>query len=324
MDQPQGSIAPDKPMHVCRLRKALYGLKQAPRAWFQNLTGSLVHHGFQACVSDPSLFIKKDGSHVVCVLIYVDDLIITGSHANFIDEFVQLLNRDFSLKDLGTLHYFLGIEISHSESSIQLSQQKYICDILERSNMSGARPISSPAEPGSRLTASGDPISDPTLYRSVVGTLQYVTITRPEISYAVNRVCQFMHSPTESHWCAVKRILHYLKGTLSSGLVLQKARDSQLIVFSDTGWASDPDDCRSQHSFAIYFGGNLISWSSRKQKVVARSSTEAEYRAIAFAVAELIWIQQLLEEMAVTVEKPPILLCDNLSATFLSANPIFH
>ncbi|CAM8989726.1 unnamed protein product [Rhodiola kirilowii] len=324
MEQPQGFVATDKPTHVCRLRKALYGLKQAPRAWFQKLTGSLIHHGFRACISDPSLFIKKHGSHVVYVLIYVDDLIITGSHASFIDEFVQHLNRDFSLKDMGQLHYFLGLEVSCSGSSIQLSQEKYICDILERSSMSGARPISSPADPGSRLIASGTPLADPTLYRSVVGALQYVTITRPEISYAVNRVCQFMHNPTESHWCAVKRILRYLKGTISSGLTLQKARDSRLVAFSDAGWASDPDDCRSQHGFAIYFGGNLISWSSRKQKVVARSSTEAEYRAIAFAAAELIWLQQLLQEMDVHIQQPPILLCDNLSATFLTANPVFH
>ncbi|CAM8993769.1 unnamed protein product [Rhodiola kirilowii] len=324
MDQPQGFVAPDKPMHVCKLRKALYGLKQAPRNWFQKLTGSLILHGFKASVSDPSLFVKTNGSHVVYVLIYVDDLIITGSHATFIDDFVRLLNRDFSLKDLGNLHYFLGIEIHRSKSSIHLSQQKYICDILERSHMSGAKPISSPAEPGSRLTTSGDPLSDPALYRRIVGALQYVTITRPEISYAVNRVCQFMHNPTESHWCAVKRILRYLKGTSSSGLVLHKARDSCLIAFSDAGWASDPDDCRSQHGFAIYFGGNLVSWSSRKQKVVSRSSTEAEYRAIAFTAAELIWIQQLLQEMAITIQKPPILLCDSLSATFLSANPVLH
>ncbi|KAL8139110.1 hypothetical protein V2J09_005111, partial [Rumex salicifolius] len=201
MDQPQGFIAPDRPTHVCRLRKALYGLKQAPRAWFHKLTGALVLHGFKACISDPSLFIKKNGSHVVYVLIYVDDLIIIGSHPTFIDEFVQLLNREFSLKDLGSLHYFLGIEVTRSDSSVQLSQQKYICDILERSKMSGARPISSPVEPGSRLIASGDPLPDPTLYRSVVGALQYVTITRPEISYAVNRVCQFMHRPTVSLVC---------------------------------------------------------------------------------------------------------------------------
>ncbi|KAL8151054.1 hypothetical protein V2J09_020862 [Rumex salicifolius] len=154
----------------------------------------------------------------------------------------------------------------------------------------------------------GEPLSNPALYRSIVGALQYVTISRPEISYVVIRVCHFMHSPTVTH-CA----LCYVKGTIYLGLTLQKA-----------GWASDPIECMSQHSFAIYFGGNLISWSSRKQKVVAGSSTEAKYRAIAFAATELTRLQQLLQEMDVLIQQPPILLCNNPSATFLSTNPVFH
>ncbi|CAH9095526.1 unnamed protein product, partial [Cuscuta europaea] len=190
--------------------------------------------------------------------------------------------------------------------------------------MADAKPISAPAEPASRLQATGDPFSDPHLYRSIVGALQYVTITRPEISYSVNRVCQFMHKPTLTHWSAVKRILRYLKGTISNGLAFGKMRDSSLVTFTDAGWASDPDDCRSQHGFSVYYGGNLVSWSSRKQQVVSRSSTEAEYRAIAFAAAELIWIRQLLQEMGTPFTPPPIILCDNLSATFLTANPVFH
>ncbi|CAH9115485.1 unnamed protein product [Cuscuta epithymum] len=190
--------------------------------------------------------------------------------------------------------------------------------------MHDARPIVSPAEPGSRLSNSGDPMAEPNLYRSVVGALQYVTITRPEISYAVNRVCQFMHAPTDIHWQAVKRILRYLKGTISTGLHLRPCTDNRLVAFSDAGWASDIDDCRSQHGFAIYYGGNLISWASKKQHVVAKSSTEAEYRAIAFTSTELIWIQQLLRELQAPLNIPPILLCDNLSATYMVANPVFH
>ncbi|KAL8167073.1 hypothetical protein V2J09_008572 [Rumex salicifolius] len=134
----------------------------------------------------------------------------------------------------------------------------------------------------------------PGLYRSVVGALQYVTIACLEISYVVNRVCQFMHSPSEVHWDAVKCILRYLKGTLSTGLIIEKAKDSRLVAFSDAGWASDADDCRSQHDFSIYFGGNLISWS-----------IEAEYRAIAFAAAELIWLRQLLLEMTPHLLRSP-------------------
>ncbi|XP_016172812.1 uncharacterized protein LOC107615228 [Arachis ipaensis] len=145
--------------------------------------------------------------------------------------------------------------------------------------MTKANSISSPAEPGSRLTQIGDPLGDPHLYRSIVGVLQYVTISRPEISYAVNRVCQFMHSPTEIHWKAVKRILRYLSGTLEYGLTLYPSKDHHLVAFSDVGW------------------------SSRKQKVVTRSSTEAEYRAIAFATTELDWVRELLRELHLSTAK---------------------
>lgn len=140
-----------------------------------------------------------------------------------------------------------------------------------------------------------DLLSGPQLYRNIVGTLQYLTITCPEIAYFVNRVCQFMHNPSESYWAAVKHILRYLKGAIDARLIFRPSKDSRLFCFTDAGWVSGPDDRRSQYGFFIYFGGNLVSWAPRKQKVVARSSTEVEYRAIAFASAKLIWLQQLLK-----------------------------
>jgi histone deacetylase 1/2 len=169
-------------------------------------------------------------------------------------------------------------------------------------------------------------LSDPFMYRSVVGALQYATLTRPEISYSVNKVCQFMSHPLDSHWVAVKRILRYLKGTLHHGLLLSPATPSQvpsLHAFCDADWASDPDDRRSTSGAAIYFGPNLISWWSRKQPVVARSSTEAEYRSLAHATAELLWVQTLLQELHVH-SSAPLVLCDNLSAVSLAHNPVMH
>ncbi|CAM8952128.1 unnamed protein product [Rhodiola kirilowii] len=133
-----------------------------------------------------------------------------------------------------------------------------------------------------------------------------------------------MHNPTDIHWSVVKRILRYLKGTIDLGLVLRSCTDHRLVAYSDAGWASDGDDCRSQHGFVIYYGDNLISWSSKKQQVVAKSSTEVEFRAIAFTATELIWLQQLLQELQAPLSPPPILLCDNLSATYMSANHVFH
>jgi histone deacetylase 1/2 len=165
---------------------------------------------------------------------------------------------------------------------------------------------------------------DSTNYRSVVGALQYLTLTRPDLSFAVNKVCQFLHSPTTAHWSAVKRILRYVKGTLGMGLKLRKSSSTLVSVFSDADWAGCVDDRRSTGGFAVFFGPNLIFWSARKQPTVSRSSTEAEYKALANATAEMMWIQRLLTELGVPHSKVARLWCDNIGAKYLSANPIFH
>lgn len=222
-----------------------------------------------------------------------------------------------------TLDYFLGIEVKRvPNGSLLLTQSKYITDLLERAKMTEAKGISSPMIGGCKLSKEGaDYFSDAKLHRSVVGALQYATITRPEISYAVNKVCQFMSRPLETHWTAVKRILRYLKGTTTRGLHLQPATSSfPLFVtgFSDADWASDPDDRRSTSGSCIFLGPNFISWRAKKQTVVARSSTEAEYTA-----AEILWVQTLLHELQVILP-PSIIYCDNMSTVAVSHNPILH
>lgn len=186
------------------------------------------------------------------------------------------------------------------------------------------KPINTPLAANTQLSQEGSStFSDPTLYRSVVGALQYLTFTRPDISVAVNKVCQFMHSPTDAHWIAVKRILRYLKQTINYGLHLGRPSAINLQAFSDADWAGCPDNRRSTSGYCIFIGGNLVSWSARKQKTVSRSSTEAEYRSLATATTEIIWIQSLLSELGF-LTPTPTLWCDNLGATYLTANPIFH
>jgi len=190
--------------------------------------------------------------------------------------------------------------------------------------MSGAKPISTPMAVSPALSKyDGDPLPDPFLFRSVVGALQYVTITRPDIAFAVNRVSQFMHNPTMSHWSAVKRILRYLKGSLQSGIHIRASSDLTLHAYSDSDWAGCPDDRKSTTGYLVFLGPNLISWSSKKQPTVSRSSTEAEYRSLAMASAELVWLQRLLHELKHPCSST-VLWCDNLGATFLASNPAFH
>jgi len=213
------------------------------------------------------------------------------------------------------------------KDGILLSQGKYRNDILRRTGMLNCKLCSTPMTTTEKLSAYvGTPLSgdDVTRYRSVVGALQYLTLTRPDISFAVNKVCQFLHAPTTDHWTAVKRILRYIKHTLHMGLKITKSMSTLVSGFSDADWAGCIDDRRSTSGFAIYLGRNLVSWSARKQPTVARSSTEAEYKAMANATAEIIWIQSLLQELDIRSPPAAVLWCDNLGATYLSANPIFH
>jgi histone deacetylase 1/2 len=327
MTQPAGFEASDKSL-VCKLHKSLYGLKQAPRAWYDRLTQTLLNLGFVKSRCDPSLLVHNQKGACTYVLIYVDDILITGSSSQLISDLIHKLNMHFALKQLGQVDYFLGIEVHHLPSgALLLNQTKYIRDLLCKTAMEDSTPIGSPMVSNCRLSKFGtDILPDPTLYRSTVGALQYATLTRPDIAFSVNKVCQFMSQPLESHWKAVKRILRYLKGTLSHGLLLAPSPANppfSLRAYSDADWATDQDDRRSTSGSCIYFGPNLVSWGSKKQQLVARSSTEAEYRSMANTTADLLWIQSLLCELQVPFHTPT-LLCDNLSAVSLSHNPILH
>ncbi|KAK2420319.1 putative mitochondrial protein [Trifolium repens] len=327
MQQPQGFEVSDKTL-VCKLNKALYGLKQAPRAWFDRLKAALIGYGFKASKCDPSLFMMKTGSLHLIVLVYVDDIIITGSSLPHIQSLISKLNAEFALKHLGVLDYFLGIEVFHlADGSLLLSQAKYIRDLLSKAKMDNANGMPTPMASTLKLSKVGFvPVEDPTHFRSIVGALQYATLTRPEISFSVNKVCQFLSNPLEEHWKAVKRILRYLSGTLHHGLVIQAApidKPLSLIGFCDADWASDHDDRRSTSGACIFVGPNLVSWWSKKQSLVARSSAEAEYRSLANLSSEMLWLQSLLTELGCRFYTPKI-LCDNLSTVSLAHNPSLH
>ncbi|CAN6707056.1 unnamed protein product [Malus baccata var. baccata] len=320
---PPGFEDSTKPTYVCQLHKSLYGLKQAPRAWYEKLHTALFSMGFTGSINDHSLFVKKD-SALVFSFVYVDDILVTGPNPKACKDTTSQLSTLFPIKDLGPLHYFLGIEVKRSSSGIFISQTKYILDLLQKSNMLGAKPCATHLST-SALDHQSSLLSNPSKYKSLVGGLQYLTWSRLDLSFAVNLVCQFMHQPRQSHIQVAKRILRYLKGTLDLGLWFPKhSPPLSMNAFSDADWAGCHIDRRSTGGFYIFVGNSLISWSAKKQPTVARSSTEAEYRSLANTATEITWICKLLVDVGLALPCPPKLWCDNISAISLARNPIFH
>jgi len=255
MRQPPGYVDKDRTNWVCKLDKALYGLKQAPHTWYARLCGKLETLGFVPSKADTSLFYYQKGWHTIFVLVYVDDIIVASSSKDAIDALLRDLERDFALKDLGDLHYFLGIEVKRSRDGLLLSQQRYATDVVKRAGMGKCKPINTPLASSKKLSAT-DGVKlgpdDATRFRSVVGALQYLTLTRPDISFSVNKVCQFLHQPTTVHWSTVKRILRYVQGTLNLGLKARPSQSMMVSAFSDADWAGCPDDRCSTGGFAVF------------------------------------------------------------------------
>ncbi|CAJ2636545.1 unnamed protein product [Trifolium pratense] len=313
------------PNKVCKLVKSLYGLKQASRQWYAKLTSLLLAHGYKQAHSDHSLFTKHDASHFTLLLVYVDDVIIAG---NYMAEFTYvktLLHNAFKIKDLGTLKYFLGLEVAHSAKGISLCQRKYCLDLLTDSGLLGAKPVSTPSDASIKLHADNSaPFEDISAYRRLVGRLLYLNTTRPDITFITQQLSQFLSKPTHTHYTAALRVLKYLKNCPGRGLFFPRSSSLQILGFSDADWAGCKDSRRSISGHCFFLGQSLISWRTKKQITVARSSSEAEYRALASATCELQWLVYLLQDLHVTCSKLPVLYCDNQSALHIAANPVFH
>ncbi|XP_050231789.2 uncharacterized mitochondrial protein AtMg00810-like [Mercurialis annua] len=241
-----------------------------------------------------------------------------------LDNFIKLLHTEFAMKDLGRIHHFLGIEIAHTTHGMHLSQSHYALTILEKAQMVDCKPMSTPLEEKTKGLDSNIMLDDVSFYRSIVGALQYLTLTRPDLSYSVNFVSQFMHAPTISHLKMVRRILRYVKGSIHLGLDFTSHTTLDLSAFSDSDWAGCPSTRRSTTGYCTFLGSNPISWCAKKQQTVSRSSTEAEYRAMAHTAAEVTWLTFILKDLGVSLSQTPVLYCDNLSALHMTINPVFH
>lgn len=323
--QPAGFIDPSRPADVCLLSKSLYGLKQAPRAWFQKFTGCLQDLGFTATRSDASLFVLHRGHDTAYLLLYVDDIILTASSTTLLHNIIGRLHHSVALKDLGPLKFFLGIQVHRSSRGFLLHQGQYAEELLQRAGMTDCRPAPTPVDTKAKVSATDGALADDaSSYRSIAGALQYLTLTQPDITYAVQQVCLHMHAPRQPHWAMVKRILLYVRGTTSHGLCITASSPSELVVYTDADWAGCPDTRRSTSGYCVFLGGSLLSWSSKRQPTVSLSSAEAEYQAVANAVAECCWVRQLLHELHVDLAKATLVYCDNVSAVYLTQNPVHH
>jgi hypothetical protein len=269
------------------MQKSLYGLKQASRQWFSKFSSTLLEHGFVQSKSDYSLFTRLQGTTYMALLVYVDDIILASNDANAISDFTLFLNSKFRLKDLGSLKFFLGLEVARSKQGISLSQRKYTLEILQDSGLLAAKPVPFPMDSNLKLSRdAGSLLEDPTSYRRLIGRLLYLTITRPDIAYSVQVLSQFMSCPRQPHLDAAYRILRYLKSAPGQGLFYPAACDLQLKAFCDSDWAGCIDSRKSTTGFCIFLGDSLVSWKSKKQSTVSRSSAEAEYRSMASTSCE--------------------------------------
>ncbi|RVW46987.1 Retrovirus-related Pol polyprotein from transposon TNT 1-94 [Vitis vinifera] len=324
MKLPPGFESSD-PNLVCRLRKSLYGLKQAPRCWFAKLVTALKGYGFLQSYSDYSLFTYTKGNVQINVLVYVDDLIISGNDSAALKTFKAYLSDCFKMKDLGVLKYFLRIEVARSSAGLFLCQRKYTLDIVSEAGLLGAKPCGFPIEQNHRLgLAKGELLSNPESYRRLVGRLIYLAVTRPDLAYSVHILSQFMQDPRIEHWEAALRVVRYLKGTPGQGILLRADSDLSLQGWCDSDWAACPVTRRSLSGWLVFLGQSPISWKTKKQHTVSRSSAEAEYRAMAAVTCELKWLKGLLLSLGVHHPKAIKLFCDSQSALHMAKNPVFH
>ncbi|XP_069142919.1 uncharacterized mitochondrial protein AtMg00810-like [Solanum lycopersicum] len=324
--------AGDQP--VCKLLKSLYGLKQASRQWNVKLTQALLVARFQQSHLDYSLLIKKSNEGIVIVLVYVDDLLVTGSNITLINETKQVLKDNFKIKDLGSLRYFLGIEFARNSGGILMHQRKYALEIISDLGLGGSKPIATPVEMNGKLTTAvfdkhvgvtSDPVlSDIGEYQRLVGRLIYLTITRPDLSYAVQNLSQFMNAPKQSHMNAAIRVVRYVKQQPGLGVMLSAQHSGSLQAFCDADWGSCPDTRRSITGYMVTFGESLLSWKSKKQSTVSRSSAEAEYRSMASTVAEVTWLIGLFRELDIPIVLPIVIHSDSTAAIHIASNPVFH
>ena len=324
VEQPPGFEIPDKPNHVYKLQKALYGLKQAPRAWYERLSNFLLEKEFSRGKVDTTLFIKRKHNDILLVQIYVDDIIFGSTNDSLCKEFSLDMQSEFEMSMMGELKYFLGLQIKQTQEGIFINQSKYCKELIKRFGMDSAKHMSTPMSTNCYLDKdeSGQSI-DIKQYRGMIGSLLYLSASRPDIMFSVCMCARFQSNPKQSHLSAVKRIMRYLLGTINLGLWYPKNSTCNLIGYSDSDFAGSKTDRKSTSGTCQFIGSALVSWHSKKQNSVALSTAEAEYISAGSCCAQILWMKQQLSDYGILLDRIPI-RCDNTSAINLSKNPVQH
>ena len=329
MSQPEGYIQEGKENMVCKLNKSIYGLKQASRCWYDTLDNFLKESKYKQCTADSCIYMKRVGGQYMCIAVYVDDILIASNCIAMLQDEKNLLQECFNTKDLGEAHYCLGIQIQRNREQKQmfLHQTKYLNSLLIKYGMSNCKSISTPHEQNQVMMPKyGEPV-DKTRYQAIIRSITYaVTATRPDLAQALGSVNQFASNPSKEHWIAVKRVLRYIQGTLNHRILYdgQKEKSIQLEGYVDADWGSNPNGRKSQSGYSFFICGGIISWASKKQPIIALSSTEAEYIAANLALQEAIWLRSLLSDLGFVQKQPTSINEDNQSAIALCKNPKFH
>ncbi|GJX73794.1 retrovirus-related pol polyprotein from transposon TNT 1-94 [Tanacetum coccineum] len=314
VSQPDGFVDKDKPNHVYKLKKALYGLKQAPRAWYDMLSSFLISQDFSKGSVDPTLFIRRDGKELLLVQIYVDDIIFAASTPELCDLFSKIMCSKFKMSMMGKISFFLGLQISQSPRGIFINQSKYALESLKKYGFDSCDPVDTPMVEKSKLDEDKEGKAvDPSHYRGMIGTLLYLTASRPDLQFAICMCARYQARPTEKHLNAVKRIFRYLKGTVNRGLWYPKDSSIALTAFADADHAGCQDTRRSTSGSMQFLGDRLISWSSKRQKSAMMSG----------CCAQILWMRSQLTDYGIGFHKIPMYY-DNKSAIALCCNNVQH
>ncbi|KAJ9539156.1 hypothetical protein OSB04_031889 [Centaurea solstitialis] len=322
--QPEGFVDKEHPIYVYVLDKALYGLKQAPRAWYEELSKHLLSKGFKKGSVDSILFLMKEGEHIVVIQIYVDDIIFGSTSRELCKKFETVMTEEFKMSMMGEINFFLGLQVRQFSDGIFINQSKYIFDLLKKYDMSGCHSIGTPMATGNSIGPDHEGKDvDLRNYRSMVGSLMYLTASRPDIMFATCVCARYQAKPKESHLAAVKRIFRYLKGTPYYGIWYPKGLGFELQAYTDADYGGCNMDRKSTSGHLQFLGNKLVSWASKKQQCVSTSTAESEYVAAAICCSQVLWMQSQLRDYGLEYKKIPI-YCDSKSAIAISANPVQH